>query len=256
METYFQLSEVNGLRRGDQTVPRRVAMIEEPNRLERELRKILVHAFAEILPQVEGRPELQYALLQEAVRFLRRKHFSRCNISTPIRGNILSGRNFAPNGKKRRNTSTSYLSTRCIAKYMLARDVIKGLHLATNRAKMKNQVQEINEPEFETKVLRCAQPALVGFLTEWSKPSQLVGPVLDEVAEACNGNAKIFKVNVDDNPDLGTIYAIQSVPTLIYFFNGAVRAKIVGMVSPKAILAKLNSLTPRNPPANNADGRN
>jgi thioredoxin 1 len=85
------------------------------------------------------------------------------------------------------------------------------------------------------------------FLTGWSKPCQLIEPVLDEVAEACNGNAKFFIVNEDDNPDLGTIYSIQSVPTLIYFFNGAVRAKIVGMVSPKAILAKLNSLTLGNP---------
>src|SRR5271165_5016359 len=101
------------------------------------------------------------------------------------------------------------------------------------------QVQEINEPEFATEVLRCAQPVLVGFLAGWSKPSRLLEPVLDEVAETCNGNAKIFKVNVDDNPDLGTIYAIQSVPTLIYFFNGTVRAKIVGMVSAKTILAKL-----------------
>jgi len=96
--------------------------------------------------------------------------------------------------------------------------------------------KEINEPEFETEVLRCAQPVLVGFLAGWSKPSRLVEPVLDEVAGTCKGAAKIFKVNVDDNPDLGTIYSIQSVPTLIYFFNGTVRAKIVGMVSPKAIL--------------------
>ena len=139
---------------------------------------------------------------------------------------------------------------RCSNRQALARDVIKGLWLATNKAKMKNHVQEINEPEFEQEVLRCAQPALVGFLAAWSKPSRLVEPVLDEVARACNGNAKIVKVNVDDNPDLGTIYAIQSVPTLIYFFNGAVRAKIVGMVSPKAILAKLQSLTSGNPPAN------
>ena len=115
---------------------------------------------------------------------------------------------------------------------------------------MKKQVLEINEPEFEAQVLSSMQPVLVGFLTGWSKPCLLVEPVLDEVAEACNGNAKIFKVNVDDNPDLGTIYSIQSVPTLVYYFNGAVRAKIVGMASPKAILAKLNSLTPGNPPAN------
>jgi thioredoxin 1 len=121
--------------------------------------------------------------------------------------------------------------------------------LQQQKVEMKTkQVQEINESEFETEVLRCAQPVLVGFLTGWSKPSRLVEPVLDEVAEACNGNAKIFKVDVDDNPDLGTIYSIQSIPTLIYFVNGAVRAKIVGMVSPKAILAKLNSLTPKNTP--------
>lgn len=113
--------------------------------------------------------------------------------------------------------------------------------------------KEINEPEFEAEVLRCAQPVLVGFLTNWSSPSRLVEPVLDEVAGTCKGAAKIFKVNVDDNPDLGTIYSIQSVPTLIYFFNGTVRAKIVGMVSPKAILAKLNSLTPGNPPTKESD---
>ena len=113
---------------------------------------------------------------------------------------------------------------------------------------MKKQVQEINEPEFEAEVLRCPQPVLVGFVTGWSKPCLLVEPVLDEVAGACNGNAKIFKVNVDDNPDLGTIYGVQSIPMLIFFTNGMVRGKIVGMVSSKAILAKLNSLTTENTP--------
>jgi len=115
------------------------------------------------------------------------------------------------------------------------------------------QAKEINEPEFETEVLRCAQPVLVGFLTGWSNPCRLVEPVLDEVAEACNGNAKIFKVNVDDNPDLGTTYGVQSIPMLIFFINGTVRGKIVGMVSSKAILAKLNSLIPENTPAKKSE---
>jgi len=119
--------------------------------------------------------------------------------------------------------------------------------IKNNKKKMKTvRVQEINEPEFEKEVLRCAQPVLVGFLTGWSKPCLLIEPVLDEVAEACNGNARVFKVNVDDNPDLGTIYGVQSIPMLIFFFNGMVRAKIVGMASPRAVLAKLNSLTPEN----------
>jgi thioredoxin 1 len=224
-------------------------MIEEPNRLERELREARAQGFSGMLPQLEGQPELQNACLQDAVRFPQSRQISyRFKISTQMRGKNLSGRNFDPHWQKRKNTLSPYLSMCYSIRYALARDVIKGMRLAIKKAKMKNKVQEINEPEFETEVLRCAQPVLVGFLASWSKPSRLVEPVLDEVAGACNGNAKILKVNVDDNPDLGTIYAVQSVPTLIYFFKGAVRAKIVGMVSPKAILAKLYSLTPGNPP--------
>ncbi len=116
------------------------------------------------------------------------------------------------------------------------------------------QVQEINEPEFEEVVLRCSQPVLVGFLADWSKPSRLVEPVLNLAAEACKGNATVLKVNVDDNPDLGTFYRIQSVPTLIYFVNGVVRTKIVGMVSLNAILAKFNLLSPENPPSEKSEG--
>ena len=247
METYFQPSERNGLRRGDEQVSRSVAMIEERSRLKRELGEMLVQESAGNQPQFEGQRELQDACLPEAIRFPGRiQSLSRGNISTQMRDKKLSGPNFAPNWKKRRNTLRHCSSMCCSTRQTLARNVIKGLWLATNKAEMKNQVQEINDPEFVTEVLRCAQPVLVGFLAGWSKPSRLLEPVLDEVVETCNGDAKIFKVNVDDNPDLGVIYSIQSVPTLMYFVNGAVRAKIVGMVSPKAILAKLQSLRPAN----------
>ena len=105
-----------------------------------------------------------------------------------------------------------------------------------------NQVQEINEVDFEREVLHSKLPVLVGFLAGWSQPCRLVEPVLDEVAEACNGRARVLKVNVDDNPDLGNWYGIQSIPTLSYFVNGMECAKIVGMASPKAILAKFQCL--------------
>ncbi|HEX5397572.1 MAG TPA: thioredoxin domain-containing protein [Verrucomicrobiae bacterium] len=116
-----------------------------------------------------------------------------------------------------------------------------------------NEVLEIGEQEFGAEVLRSTQTALVGFLAGWSKPCQLVEPVLEEVAKDCDGTARVFKVNVDDNPDLGNIFAIQSVPTLIYFVNGHVSAKIVGMASAKAILTKLNSLTSANTPARDSE---
>lgn len=106
-----------------------------------------------------------------------------------------------------------------------------------------NQIQEITETEFDARVLQATQPAVVGFVSDWSQACGRFGPMLAELAGTCNGTAKVFKVDVDDNPDLGTVYAIQSVPTLMIFLDGAVRVKIVGTVSAKAILAKLQSLS-------------
>ena len=67
MDTCFQPLELNGLRPGDQPVPWQVAMIEEHNRLAREIRDTLVQDFAGILPRLEGQPELQDVDLQGAV---------------------------------------------------------------------------------------------------------------------------------------------------------------------------------------------
>lgn len=112
---------------------------------------------------------------------------------------------------------------------------------------MKNEmkaVREIGHSKFEAEVLHSRRPVLVSFMTDWSKPCQLLGSVLKEVAEACQGKVKVLTLNVDDNPDLGNLYGVQSVPTLSCFINGAVRIKIVGMASSKAILEKLQTLAP------------
>ena len=117
-----------------------------------------------------------------------------------------------------------------------------------------NQAQEINESEFAAQVTDSKQPTLVGFVAGWSQACKRIEPVLEEVAKACDGTARIFKVDVDDNPDLGTEYDIQSVPTLIFFRDGSVRVTIIGTVSARAILEKLQ-LMPTNSAPNQTQPR-
>jgi thioredoxin 1 len=119
------------------------------------------------------------------------------------------------------------------------------LKIETKRRTQMNPILEINEPDFELEVLKYTLPVLVSFWAPWSQPCGRIGPVLDEVAARCNGTARVVKVNVDDNPDLGLRFAIQSIPTLLYFFHGKVSAKIIGTASKEAILAKLHSLRPQ-----------
>ena len=66
MDTCFQSLELNGLGSGNRQVPLQVAMIEEHNGLEREIRETLVQELAGILPRLEGQPELQDVDLQGA----------------------------------------------------------------------------------------------------------------------------------------------------------------------------------------------
>ena len=107
----------------------------------------------------------------------------------------------------------------------------------------KLPIIEIGEANFEPEVLRSEQPVLVAFSAPWSRPCQVIGPVLDEVATTCLGTVKVAKVNVDDHPDLGVWYDIRSIPTLLCFVKARVCVRIVGTASKEAILSKLRSVT-------------
>jgi thioredoxin 1 len=102
---------------------------------------------------------------------------------------------------------------------------------------------EIGEANFESEVLRWKQPVLVTFSAAWSRPCQILDSVLEEVATACAGRVKVVKLNADNHPDLSFVWKIQSIPTLLYFIDGNLRAKIVGTASREAILSKLRSVS-------------
>jgi len=112
--------------------------------------------------------------------------------------------------------------------------------MSTNQS--KPPTVEIKEGDFQAEVLESKQPVLVEFWAPWSRPCQILGSVLNEIATAYGGKVRIVRVNSDDNPDLSLWYEVQSIPTLLYFVNGSVRAKVVGTASKEAILAKLEPL--------------
>ena len=101
----------------------------------------------------------------------------------------------------------------------------------------------VDEANFGSEVLKSDQPVLVVFWAPWSRPCQILDWELNEVAATCAGTARAVKVNADDNPDLSMWYEIQSVPTLLFFMNGSVRARVVGTASKAAILAKLEAVS-------------
>ena len=90
------------------------------------------------------------------------------------------------------------------------------------------------DQSFKQDVLEADQPVLVDFWAPWCGPCRMVGPIIDRISEKTQGKAKVFKLNVDENPSTAGKYGITGIPTVIVFKNGQVDKEFVG-VQPEQI---------------------
>ena len=96
-------------------------------------------------------------------------------------------------------------------------------------------MKELNEKNFEEKVLKTKGKILVDFNADWCGPCKMLKPILDELAK----DHKIYSVNVDENSDLASSYDVMSIPCLILFKDGKAIERSVGMTTKENILEML-----------------
>ena len=95
----------------------------------------------------------------------------------------------------------------------------------------------VTEQSFEQEVLKSDKPVIVDFWAEWCGPCHAVAPVLDRIVEERNGDVKLVKVNIDEQPALSQRFGVQSIPTMILFKGGEPAAAAIG-AHPKPALEK------------------
>lgn len=96
---------------------------------------------------------------------------------------------------------------------------------------MATDIVEIGDSSFESEVLKSNKPVLVDFWAPWCGPCRAIAPVVEELASQFGDKVKFAKCNVDENPATPTKYGIKSIPTLIFFKDGEVQDKIIGIVA-------------------------
>ena len=89
-------------------------------------------------------------------------------------------------------------------------------------------VGKVSDADFETQVLKSAEPVVVDFWAEWCGPCRMIAPALEEIAGTLGSKVKIVKLNVDENPKTAEKYGIMSIPTLMLFKNGELASRQVG----------------------------
>ena len=101
---------------------------------------------------------------------------------------------------------------------------------------------EITDSNFEETVLNSGKPALVDFWAEWCGPCRMITPIVKELSQEYDGRVVIGKVDVDNNPGISATYGIRNIPTLLFFKNGVVVDKQVGVVPKGALVQKIEAL--------------
>ncbi|HYL94015.1 MAG TPA: thioredoxin [Alphaproteobacteria bacterium] len=94
---------------------------------------------------------------------------------------------------------------------------------------------EVTDGNFDQTVLKSDQPVMVDFWATWCSPCKALAPIVDAVATAYKGKAKVGKMDVDSNVSTPQRYGVRSIPTLLIFKGGQVKEQIVGYVTREAI---------------------
>jgi thioredoxin 1 len=99
---------------------------------------------------------------------------------------------------------------------------------------------EATDGTFEKEVLQSKEPVLVDFWAEWCGPCKVLGPTMHTISNEYAGKVKVFKMDVDQNPQTPGQYHIHGIPTVILFKNGQPVDQFVGAKSKPAVEEFLN----------------
>jgi thioredoxin 1 len=93
--------------------------------------------------------------------------------------------------------------------------------------------------KFKDIVQQSEEAVLVDFYADWCAPCQTMNPILEEVIRELGGKVKLYKLNVDRNPQVSLQFGVRSIPHYILFKRGKILWRKGGYMTKREILQAL-----------------
>lgn len=90
--------------------------------------------------------------------------------------------------------------------------------------------------------IESGKPVVIDFWATWCGPCIKLGPVVEELAEKYADKAVIGKLNIDDNDEIASENRVRNIPTVLFFKDGELKDRSVGLVKLSDLEAKLTSI--------------
>ena len=86
--------------------------------------------------------------------------------------------------------------------------------------------EDLNKEKFFEKVFNYEKnkewkfegelPCVIDLWAPWCGPCRMVAPVMEELSEEYKGKVNFYKVNTDEEQELGAAFGIRSIPSILF----------------------------------------
>jgi putative thioredoxin len=89
---------------------------------------------------------------------------------------------------------------------------------------------DVTDATFDAEVMQRSHqtPVVVDLWAPWCGPCHTLGPIIEQVVDATEGEVVLAKVNVDENPQVSTAFRVQGIPAVYAVKDGKVVDGFVG----------------------------
>jgi thioredoxin len=88
----------------------------------------------------------------------------------------------------------------------------------------------VTDATFDEEVLAADRPVIVKFTAPWCRPCRHITPTLEAIAADSGDALRLVELDIDENLGVPSRYGVLSIPTVILFSEGELRARVVGAV--------------------------
>lgn len=110
----------------------------------------------------------------------------------------------------------------------------------------------MNFAEFQLRLQASKHPVIVDLWAPWCGPCRTLSPRLDQIGETFAGRVEVWKINVDESPEVAQSLGVKGIPTLVAYKDGIEVTRRIGVQSAPALeqlftaLLGEGSVTPAN----------